>query len=140
VRNSHGGWSAIFVDKNINHCPIIFDENVKEEITGITIEINNKETAIIYLYNLPAHKLNIIFLIELENKYENLLILGDLNAKMRSQCDKYNQNGKKLNMLQTGKMSLLNRNNKQTSYWKNSITGEESNSLIDLSIVSDIFN
>ena len=92
-RNKNGGGLMFYVNQQIP-CKNITNFNFSQNIETLMIEINlnNFKTLIVGAYKPPAVK-NDVFLNELHNalsfystKYDNFLIIGDLNIPLGNQC------------------------------------------------------
>jgi hypothetical protein len=91
-RDSSGGGVCILVHDNIE-CTEIEQISPNLECVGIKAKINNKYYSIYSYYNPPHEIPNKEFFTKVQATQKNYLILGDLNARMKSFNNNYNKNG-----------------------------------------------
>jgi len=137
LRDSKGGGVAIFIDDETKYEEIdLKDEQKANEIVGIKIVLEKTEAHIFNLYN--PNKINTLLMANLEKKFKNILLMGDLNARIRPLSPSYNGNGKNLEMhLLSSKSIILNKQNMPTSYWRSN--GVSSDATLDMFIGNDLF-
>ena len=93
-----GGGVALLIDKNLKHCALQIE--TEEEIKGVEIYLDNKKMNLFTKYVPPNKMLPINLLEELNVKYENTIVMGDLNAKIGEIGGKTtNRNGELLTYL-----------------------------------------
>jgi hypothetical protein len=134
-QNKNGaGGIAILLKKNINSIQIVDNAFNELEIIVINIFIKNQTLTLVSYYNAPHLNLNIRILEQLNNKYQNLIILEDLNSKAMSLgCKSKNANGILLEELIINS-KLLIANNKDHTYFR---THDNSSDILDWCIISN---
>ena len=128
-QNKNGaGGIAILLKKNINFIQIVDNAFNELEIIVINIFIKNITLTLVSYYNAPHLNLNIRILEQLNTRYQNLIILGDLNSKAMSLgCKSTNANGILLEELIINS-NLLIANNKDHTYFR---THDNSSDILD---------
>ena len=84
INPDKGGGVAFLVNDRINHSSfsdVDFLSMTNCEIVGITVELENFKCNIFSYYNTPKDLLNSEFFMNLLDRDENFLVVGDLNAK-----------------------------------------------------------
>ncbi len=138
-RNSKGGGVALLVNENLNWEEIELPTQLKAEIIGIKIKTLNSEIAICSYYNSPKEKINKSVIDYLVEKYKNLIIAGDLNAKisLTNSLEKNNPNGNILEKILTeSAIQILDLNDNQPTSFYNK-NGKSSNNKLDYFLGSD---
>jgi hypothetical protein len=129
LRNGRGGGVLIFIKEQIQAEEIIINKkklgNKQDplEIVGIKININNFNFHIFSYYNSPSDTLDENTIIELYQKYKNMILIGDLNALLTNYgASKNNTNGNILESI-LDKTELIIQDNKDPTfcqvYWSN---------------------
>ena len=133
-RTAKGGGIALLINEKIKYNLITVPADIEEEIIGITIKLSKVKLSIFTIYIPPNKKLN-KKCFEFIHKFENYLIMGDLNARLKELNIKANQNGSYLEkILRDLNATVVNNKNFPTNYHNKN--GIESSSIIDLIIVS----
>ena len=135
-----GGGSALLVKKGIDKIDIDLSQFEGEEICGKIIKIKGNPTAIFSWYNPPGKQLSGALLRYIESKYQNFLILGDLNAHFEPYSERVslNTSGEILaDFIESSNASIINDSHSITSYWTSDT--KSSHSIIDFIIGSNSF-
>ena len=110
-RNSFGGGVAILVKSDIISNQMYHLQNRIEEIIGVKIKVklkngSSKEFTLISIYNPPNTELDVELFMDISNESNNVIIMGDLNAKLDCQSCVA---GKSLReILENSKLLILN--------------------------------
>ena len=132
-KNGAGGV-ALLIKKNLKFIQIEVNTIDNEEIIGINLFIDQVTITLFSYYNPPHCNLNINFLTEASKKYQNLLVIGDLNAKSTSlNCKSTNSNGILLEELIINS-NLINANNKDPTYHR---IQDNSSDILDWCLISN---
>ena len=133
-RTAKGGGVAMIVNNKIKFDQIVIPSSINEEIIGITIKFKKVKLSFFTIYNPPKKKIGEACF-EFIKTFGNFVILGDLNAKIPQLNKLPNQNGIILDkLIQDIDALVVNNPNYPTNF--HLIDGRESNSIIDLAIIS----
>ena len=115
--SSHQGGVAILIKHGITYTKINFPKHPQRQAVGITVKINNTEVAIISYYNSTT--LDPTVFSDICNKYQQCIILGDLNSKHQTfGCKTTDHNGDILFNC-TEQHNLLKLNGPEPTFFRN---------------------
>ncbi len=127
-KNENGGGVAILIKDGIEYEMVNLDNNRNDEIIGVKIRADNKMFVHVFAYyKAPKDKMNKSLFSEIDNKFKNYLIAGDLNAHLTNYgADKCNEEGNLLNeiLLETNAI-IINNPNEKTYYKLREIEGKD---------------
>jgi exonuclease III len=117
-QNTNGaGGVAILIRKDLSYQEINDEIIDGLECVAAQVHLNNFKFVFVSYYNPPQHQLNAHKITELQKKYKNLIMCGDLNAKSTNLgCKNNNTNGVELEDLLINS-NLIAVNNKDILDW-----------------------
>lgn len=109
-RNSNGGGVAMLIKNTIQFEKCDEIERFEDEIVGVSFKFDQVNAYIFSYYNPPTQSLNKDIFNFVQEKFENYLICGDLNARTRAiGCIGKNNNGNILeDILLSNNCSVIN--------------------------------
>ena len=134
-----GGGVALLIDEKLEQSEEPIPEQFQRtEAVSVKAKINDKWYTFVSIYNPPEQKLEKEFLNYINSSFKNILIIGDLNAKIKELSGEFNSKGKELELfIKESNLHILNNKRNPTNFCKkNSLN---SFSVLDYFIGSENF-